>query len=88
MKILKFFASWCAPCKQMDDIMRGMEYTPIDVETDDGNALARHYNVRGLPNLVVTDDTGNRLDSRAGIQSRQTINEWLKDLTFLEAAHG
>lgn len=75
--LYKFSADWCQPCHTMAKIMKGMDYTEIDVETEYGSELARKYGVRALPTLVVVDNNGNELKSKAGIMSKQALEEWL-----------
>jgi len=59
MKILKFSASWCGPCKMLsmtiadikDDIPYSIEEIDIDVSTE----LAQKFGIRGVPTMVLVD---------------------------------
>lgn len=77
MKVYKFHAEWCAPCHTMTSIMKGMEYTVVDTESDEGMELARKYGIRGLPTIAVMDDNGEMLRSFTGVRPRRWIESWL-----------
>lgn len=75
MKIVKFEADWCQPCKALAKVMEGMDYTAIDIETEDGEELARSYGVRGLPTLMFVADDGEVLGVHMGLMSRNTLDQ-------------
>ena len=52
-ELFLFTASWCQVCPMLKANLdkRGIEYTLVDIETEEGEALAAHYRVRGLPSL-------------------------------------
>lgn len=77
MRLLKFEADWCQPCKTQAKLMEGMEYEAIDVETREGAALASKYGVRSLPTIILVDDQGDILQRSSGITSREVLNAWL-----------
>lgn len=60
-KVLKFSASWCAPCKALsktianagDKIKLPIQEIDIDVSPE----LAKQYQIRGVPTLILIDDT-------------------------------
>ena len=81
MKVLKFSASWCSPCKILQTIIDGMNNLPIDIESIDidiDTKLAQQYNIRGVPTLVMIDDTGNEIKRNVGMITRDKLLEWLK----------
>jgi thiol:disulfide interchange protein len=60
MKILKFEAEWCAPCRSLSNLI-GKENikTPIErVDADTDTDLFKKYNIRGVPALVMVDNEG------------------------------
>lgn len=81
MKVLKFYASWCAPCKMLskvvedakDKITVPVEDIDIDVDMD----TARKYSVRGVPTMVVVDDEGNALRTKVGYINEQQLLEFI-----------
>lgn len=75
MKILKFTASWCGPCKVLTENMKGIEAEAIDIDTSP--ELCAKYNVRSVPTLIMTDDDGNELKRRTGSGSTTQIQEWI-----------
>ena len=70
---IKFFnAKWCGPCKQMKPhivelISEGYSIQEIDV--DEQPELAKEFNVRGVPTLVVN---GNSI---VGYRDKSQIKE-------------
>ena len=82
MKVLKFSASWCQPCKMLqkiidiagDKITVDIESLDIDVDTK----AAMSYNVRGVPTLILVDDVGNEIKRNVGMLTEERLLEWLK----------
>jgi thioredoxin 1 len=59
MKILKFYADWCGPCKMLSKTIESIkEEIPFEVEEIDADhnaEMAKKYNIRGLPTMVIVD---------------------------------
>lgn len=77
-KIVRFTASWCAPCKML---ARNLEEAnleiPIEVvDIDSNNELAIEYGIRGIPTLVLFDEVGNVSKRISGLQSVEQLKEW------------
>ena len=81
MKILKFEAPWCAPCKAMDHILElmdlNMEVEKISIDTN--QELCDQYEVRAIPTLIMIDDNKNELNRIKGFKSADEIMEFVKN---------
>lgn len=94
LELLKFEAGWCQPCRQMDQIMKGMSYTPVDIEEtqasfemEPGRQIAIDYGVTSIPTLLLVDDMGNEVSRLVGLNTRQAVERWLEGEGYPEDAH-
>jgi len=59
MKILKFSAGWCGPCKMLSMTIAGIRdeipYPIEEIDIDVNSELAQSYGVRGVPTMVLID---------------------------------
>jgi len=80
-KILRFTASWCAPCKAMATILESMKdeiNIPIEVvDIDIFPEIAKEYFVRGVPTLVLVNDSGEAIKTTVGVKTETVLREWL-----------
>lgn len=67
MKILKFYAPWCAPCKTLSKMMEQnlIDHESVNIE-EDVEGISEKYNVKGLPTLVFIDESGNEAGRLTG----------------------
>lgn len=80
MKLLKFQASWCQPCKVLTASMQGMDI-PYPVETVDAQEnedILAKYNIRSVPALVLVNDDGSEIDRLVGASNKDAVIKFLK----------
>lgn len=79
MKLLKFSATWCAPCKALSKTLEGKDLGvlihPVDIDMDP--ELTAKYGVRSVPTMVLVDDEGNAVKTLTGARPLDAIKSWL-----------
>lgn len=80
MKILKFSASWCQPCKMLsktlEDVdLKGCELQELDVE--ENQELTSKYGIRNIPTMIMVDEAGEPKAVSIGMKSKADIEKWL-----------
>lgn len=80
-KVLRFTASWCAPCKMLapmvEDAKGDTEVQVVDIDTDEGTALATQYKVRGVPTLIMVQDD-KEIKRHVGMTTDKVLVEWFQ----------
>lgn len=77
MRVLKFGADWCGPCKALDKRLEGFTECPIiryDVN-DIHEELADKYNIKTIPVTVLEDDEGNQIRRWTGLFNIQELKD-------------
>ena len=80
MKILKFSAHWCQPCKALSKTLQsvnldGFELQEVDIE--ENQELAAKYGIRNVPTMVMVDDSGQLKSILVGTNPKASIEAWL-----------
>jgi len=78
IKVLKFYADWCAPCKMLAKTLEDVEtnVTIEEVDIDENSAIAKEFGIRGVPTLVMLDD-GVEVKRVSGYQTKHQLEAWL-----------
>lgn len=88
IKIVKFWAEWCGPCKSMAPIVDDLAVFYSDhkivfysADVDDAKCaeVAAQYNVSAIPTMIAFRD-GKHLDTRVGGGTKSQIKEWIDGL--------
>lgn len=75
MQIKRFTASWCAPCRALAPMIKGLEpvFPHIHFETIDIDQFpeeAQKYNIRSVPTVIIIKD--NNIETViVGVQQKQ-----------------
>jgi thioredoxin 1 len=84
MKLIKFYADWCAPCRALTPTIEKIvqnnstiQYETINVDEDD--ETCKQYDVRGIPAVVILDGNGNVVDKIFGNKPEEVYLEALKN---------
>ena len=82
--ILKFGAEWCDPCHalecELEDIDEDHENVSIlDIDTDEGAAIAEHYGIHQLPTMMIFNTNNVMVHTSEGVMLAQDIEKILED---------
>lgn len=81
MKVLKFSATWCGPCKMLATTIEKYYKgdVPIeDIDIDTNSEVAIRYGIRGVPTCVVIDDSGVELRRKSGMMMIDEFEKFIK----------
>lgn len=88
MKLYKFYADWCQPCKTqsklLEDLVEKIEIIPINIEDESSEELCQMYGVKSLPTLVLTDEFKDVIKIWHGVTHPKEISEAIDKLEELD----
>lgn len=68
MKLIKFSASWCMPCKNLESRLNKLDLT-IDLfsyDVEEEVELTEEWKVRNVPTVILVDDNGHEVKRWVG----------------------
>ncbi len=79
MKILKFSADWCGPCKMLQKTLDELvlPYPVESIDIDKQPDLTGEFGIRGVPTMVLLTSEGAEQRRLVGGKSKADIMEWL-----------
>jgi thioredoxin 1 len=84
VKVLKFSAAWCGPCKVLSPVFEqvkgeisGVNYIDIDVDTN--KAMAQAYSITSIP-AVIIEKEGQVINRIMGMNPKSAYIKAIKEV--------
>ena len=82
MKVLKFYAEWCGPCKGLTMVIKGAGdkvTIPVeDVNIDENLMMAQIFNIRSVPTMFLVDKDEKEIKRQVGTMNEAQLLDFLK----------
>lgn len=80
MKVLKFSASWCSPCKMLGKVIEDYTGTvPVEsIDIDEQQPIAVKFGIRGVPTCILVDENGGEIKRQSGFMTLAQFESFVK----------
>lgn len=79
MKVYKFYADWCQPCKMLSRVLEDVDkngHELVEVDIDAQGSFAQEFGVRGVPTMVMVDNENKEIKRIVGMVAEAKLNEF------------
>ena len=82
MRVLKFYADWCTPCKMLTEVIHDAQdqiNIPIEeIDIDKNSDIVVHYGIRSVPTMILLDENNTELKRVTGSLNQSDLLTFLK----------
>ncbi len=80
MKLIKFGAEWCGPCKMMNQRLKNftaceVQYVDVDDDSEETTKLIEKYQIMNIPVMILLDDENNMVNRWTGLTDIKEIEK-------------
>lgn len=84
--LVDFYATWCAPCRQIAPILEEFaeendDIKVVKVNVEQHQELGSQYKVSGIPKIIVLDKQGDTVAESLGVVSKSKLEEMASKAT-------
>ena len=79
--VLKFYATWCAPCKQLAPIFEetaktNKMYNFAEINISSRKTIAKKFKIAGIPTIIFFDSSGKQKNEKtSGFMTKKELQE-------------
>lgn len=83
--IVDFFATWCAPCQMLTEVLHEIDKNQNDkveifkVDVDENQDAAIRYGITAMPTLLFFKD-GEEVERKVGFMEQKELEELINDI--------
>lgn len=79
MKVIKFAASWCGPCKMLSNVLEDYkgDVKIEEIDIDNHQEVAIRYGVRGVPTCILVNDEGGEVARKVGMMNLKEFEQFV-----------
>lgn len=80
MKVLKFSAKWCNPCKMLSKVLEDYngEIPVEEIDIEDNSDMANQYSIRGVPTCVLLNDSDVEVNRKVGMMTLEQFEQFVE----------
>ena len=81
MRILKFYADWCQPCKALSATIEKYYTGDVPIENiniDNDRDTALTYGIRSVPTCILLDENNTELRRKGGMMMIDEFEKFIK----------
>ena len=80
MKVLKFQAEWCGPCKSLSKVIENYYKGDVvieEIDIDQNREKAVEMGIRAVPTCILLDDNGIEINRKTGMMMIDEFEDFL-----------